>query len=74
MPDEKKLAAECRRRAAEAQLMARAGSALSEKRDLLEVERRWLRLARSHECQIASNSDPFRFQFRPPTERVDLST
>ena len=25
-------------------------------------------------CQIASNSDPFRFQFRPPTERVDLST
>ena len=52
MPDEKKLAAECRRRAAEAQLMARAGSALSEKRDLLEVERRWLSFA----SQLRQNS------------------
>ena len=31
-------------------------------------------LALGAACQIASNSDPFRFQFRPPTERVDLST
>ena len=56
MPDENKFAAECRRRATEAQLMARAGSALSEKRDLLEVERRWLRLARSHEAKIRASS------------------
>ena len=40
---------ECRRRAAQARRMADALSDSPEKRDIVEIERRWLALARSYE-------------------------
>ena len=51
MPDDSKLAADCRRRAAEARRMADAASTPAERAVLLEVERCWLRLARNHEAK-----------------------
>jgi hypothetical protein len=56
VPDSKKLAAECRRKSAEARHMAKAASSAAEKADLLKVERRWLRLARDHESRIRAPS------------------
>jgi hypothetical protein len=45
-----RLAADFRRRAAEARRMADKASDPHEKQDLREVERRWLRLAQNHEA------------------------
>jgi hypothetical protein len=56
VPDASKLVAEYRRRATEARRMADAASTPAEKKDLLEVERRWLRLARNHEAKIRASS------------------
>jgi hypothetical protein len=56
VPDESKFVAEYRRRATETRRMADAASTPAEKEDLLEVERRWLRLARSHEAKIRASS------------------
>lgn len=56
MADNKRLAAECRRRAAEARRLAEAASTAAERADLLNVERRWLRLARNHEAKIPAPS------------------
>ncbi len=47
----KDLIHECHRRAAEAGRMADAATTPSEKEDLLEVERRWLSLARTYESK-----------------------
>jgi hypothetical protein len=47
--DNKKVVAECRRRAADARRMADAASTPAEKADLQEVEKRWLALARRYE-------------------------
>lgn len=52
MPAYRKLADEYCRRAAEARRMADAASTPAEKADLLEVEKRWLRLARNHEAKF----------------------
>ena len=46
MPDNSNRVAECRRLATEARRMADAARTPAEKADLLQVERRWLRLAR----------------------------
>jgi hypothetical protein len=56
--NKKRLAADFRRRAAEARRMADEASNPSEKLDLREVERRWLRLAQNHEAQIGTRSKP----------------
>lgn len=56
MPDDSKLAADCRRRAAEARRMADAASTPAERAVLLEVERCWLRLARNHEAKARAPS------------------
>jgi hypothetical protein len=55
VPDDSKLAADCRRRAAEARRMADAAST-AERAVLLEVERCWLRLARNHEAKARAPS------------------
>jgi hypothetical protein len=48
---------ECYRRAAEARRMAEtAGATSAERADLLEVERRWLSLARSSKGKKGTNS------------------
>lgn len=47
MAENKRLATQCRRRAGEARRMAEAARTDAEKADLLEVERRWLNLARN---------------------------
>jgi hypothetical protein len=52
MVENKKLATQCRRRAEEARRMAEAARTDAEKADLLEVERRWLKLARNHAAKI----------------------
>jgi hypothetical protein len=54
----KRLAADFRRRAAEARRMADNASDPQEKLDLHEVERRWLQLAQNHEAQIGTPSKP----------------
>ena len=56
MRDYRKLAAEYCRRAAEARRMADAASTPAEKADFLEVEKRWLRLARNHEAKFRAPS------------------
>jgi hypothetical protein len=54
--DNSKRVAECHRRASEARRMANAASTPAEKADLLQVERRWLSLARSYEAKIRAPS------------------
>ena len=56
MPDDRKLAAEYCRRAAEARRMADAASTPAEKADFLEVEKRWRSLARNHEVKFRAPS------------------
>ena len=56
MPDDRKIAADCRRRAAKARRMADAASTPAERADILEVERRWLSLARTYEAKIRAPS------------------
>jgi hypothetical protein len=52
VPNYSKLAAEYRRRAAEARRWANAADNSAKKVDLLQIERRWLRLARNHEAKL----------------------
>ena len=56
MPDNSNRVAECRRLATEARRMADAARTPVEKADLLQVEKRWLRLARSYEAKIRAPS------------------
>jgi hypothetical protein len=50
--DERKLAADCRRHAAEARRWANAASTPAEGAVFLDLERRWLTLARKHQARI----------------------
>jgi hypothetical protein len=56
LPDYRKRAAMYRRRAAEARRLAKTASTPEERSDLLQVERRWLRLARNHEAKARALS------------------
>jgi hypothetical protein len=56
VPDNSNRVAECRRFATEARRMADAARTPAEKADLLQVERRWLSLARSYEAKIRAPS------------------
>jgi hypothetical protein len=54
--DDSKRAAKYRRRAGEARRMADRASTPAEQADLLEVEKRWLTLARNHEAKMRAPS------------------
>jgi hypothetical protein len=54
--DDSKRAAKYRRRAREARRMADRASTPAEQADLLEVEKRWLTLARHHEVKMPAPS------------------
>jgi hypothetical protein len=56
VPDNSKRVAEYRRRAAEARRMADAANTPAEKADLLQVEKRWLRLAGSYGAEIRAHT------------------
>jgi hypothetical protein len=57
VPDNQKRVAQYRRRAAEARRMADAASTPAEKADLLQVEKRWLRLAGSYGAEVRAPSE-----------------
>ena len=63
--DDSKRAAKYRRLAREARRMADRASTPVEQADLLEVERRWLTLARNHEVKIRAPSQ----KSHPPRKR-----